>query len=136
MVDRELELSLVRLIPSRERARWRYLLERDSGRQTFIGTLYHGPPFDERYVDVLEGADRRADAIERNLRARGAPAGCYVVSTRWELDARSMPLSEALRTIVDENWESVVVCVPGRLAYYEGEAGAGGEYQWIVERSD
>ena len=134
MVDRELELSLVRLIPSRERAR--YLLERDSGRQTFIGTLHHGPPFDERYVDVLEDADRRPEALERNLRGRGAPDRCYVLSTSLELDAQWLPLDAALQTVIGDDCESVLVCLPGRLVHYHGEAGTGGDYQWIVERPD
>lgn len=54
------------------------------------------------------------------LRARGAPDTCYVVSYSDELDGREIPLCEAVTAI--HGWGSALLsCIPGRLAYFEGE---------------
>jgi hypothetical protein len=46
-------------------------------------------------------------------------------------DGTTMPLYGAIDE-VDEG--SILLCVPGRLAYYYGEESIGGCWRWLVER--
>ena len=105
----------------------------DARRGKFLDSLYHVPPFDHRYVTVLPSEQQGAEAVRAGLVARGAPDECYVISNASSCDRTTMRLSDA----VDElclSEGTILICIPGRLAYYVGEASGGGDYQWIVER--
>lgn len=66
------------------------------------------------------------EALERLLKAKGAPDTCHVVANGLALDGREVPLREALETICLHKFGSIISCLPGRLAYYRPEApGAG-----------
>jgi hypothetical protein len=67
-----------------------------------------------------------ADKIEALLKEKGAPDTCYVISTNPQIDQKQLPLAEVLQGIVGNADEgSVLSCIPGKLAFYEGEdAGA------------
>ena len=54
--------------------------------------------------------------------ARGAPAECVLIAEDAALDGRRMPLAEALDAIVGRGMGAFVSCIPGRLAFYEGES--------------
>jgi hypothetical protein len=60
-------------------------------------------------------------AISSLLRANGAGDTCLVISENSAFDCRRMPLDEALDLVMGTNSGSILSCVPGRLAYYEGE---------------
>lgn len=60
--------------------------------------------------------------VVRRLRALGAPEQCWVWSP--VLDAGAQALEMALATVRDAGHCAVLSCIPGRLAYYEGEEGA------------
>lgn len=51
----------------------------------------------------------------------GAPSLCNVISVDSELDGCEMDLSDALTKIVGRGQGTFVCCVPGELAYFEGE---------------
>ena len=55
------------------------------------------------------------------LRSRGAGDSCYLVSEDPALDAQRLSLSEALNRIVGKGMGTLLSCVPGKLAYFEGE---------------
>jgi hypothetical protein len=55
------------------------------------------------------------------LQQRGAPEQCCVVSESVGLDARTLPLKEALELIIGMSTGTLVSCIPGRLGYFEGE---------------
>ena len=133
--DLEKELSLIQLAGRDQKARLRSLLGCKKGREKFLASLYHNPPFDPRYVTVLEM--NYDEAVKRELVARGAPDQCYVISNSFEHDGTTMSLDQALQELNDHGWTgdgTILLCVPGRLAYYIGEAHYGGGYTWIVER--
>jgi len=140
----EHEEALIRafIIPEKRR---RYLdkLNSPKTRQTFIAeNLYHMGDLDERYTEKLdihtplaEFEDRRdsyIDAIYKLLRDRGAPSRCYVISTT-ELDGQDVDLREALDRVRGSSEGTLISCVPGRLAYFEGETP---DQQYILQRSD
>jgi hypothetical protein len=136
-VDAAKELGLVDLADRSLRERLRTLLGSKRGRTKFLAMLYHNPPFDRRYVTVLPYENSSRDAVWAELVARGAPHECYVISTDSETSGGSTydGTTMRLRDALDEcGAGTILLCVPGRLAYYEGEAVIGGGYQWIVER--
>src|SRR5262245_59108587 len=106
------------------------------GRVKFLDTLHHDPPFADRHVTVVSCAQSWPDPICAELRARGALDECYVISTSSRWDTRTMQLPEAMNEICGYGDGTIVLFIPDRLAYYEGEANTEGDYQWIVERRD
>ncbi len=53
------------------------------------------------------------------LRAMGAPETCHVIG--GEHDGKDMELLTALKQIVGYGTGTVLSCIPGKLAYFEGE---------------
>ena len=140
----EHEEALIRtfIVPAK---RQRYLdkLGSPKTRQKFIAdNLYHMGDLDERYIEkpklhtpLVEFEARRAsyiDAIYALLRDRGAPSRCYVLSTT-ELDGQEADLREALDRVCGSSEGTFISCIPGRLAYFEGETP---DQQYVLQRSD
>jgi len=55
------------------------------------------------------------------LLSKNAPDVCYLISESTSLDGKVMPLEEAINKIVGSGIATIVSCIPGELAYYEGE---------------
>jgi len=85
------------------------------------GVLSHGHPWDERYVTALAADEQNPRAVEARLRALGAPESCHVLGGADGIDGADLPLREALEKIVGSSMGALVICIPGRLAYHEGE---------------
>ncbi|MGH8543048.1 MAG: hypothetical protein ACREX3_05320 [Gammaproteobacteria bacterium] len=82
--------------------------------------LYHFRDFDPAFRVELSGLTDSADGLVTNLCRRGAVDECYVISVQSELDGETKPLEEAIREVFAFMEGTIVCCVPGRLAYYEG----------------
>jgi len=107
------------------KARLRSLLARAKGRAKLRVGLAHFRDLDQRYAHQVPSAAQTPEEIAALLRARGAPATCYVLSEQTEIDGRELPLEEALALVVGRGIGTFLSCIPGRLAYFEGEdAGA------------
>lgn len=83
--------------------------------------LSHGHPWDPRWATRVAVADQNAEAVERILRARGAPDECHVRCGDAETDGRELELRSALDRFVGSSMGVLLICIPGRLAYHEGE---------------
>jgi hypothetical protein len=119
------------MVPER-RARALELLGQPKTRRKQLQRLDHSPDLDARFCTrITPGRQSQAD-IEDLLRKRGAPDKAYILSSHPKLDAQQLPLREALASVVGFGFGSVISCVPGRLAYYEGES-AGERY--VLERN-
>ena len=125
MATSEDDLAVTELLAPGRRARWRELLGKgtDAARTKALSILYHGPVVDERYATLVPAAHaaERFPWILADLRRRGAPDRCYVISNDDYLDGRSMPLDVALEGVHGSSVGAIISCVPGKLAYYEGE---------------
>lgn len=102
----------------------------------------------ERYLEILSKPKRRPDIthefdrfkhldprrvvpippnfqnpndIFRMLKQKGAPDNCRGFSDWQELDAKTLPLSDALQMIVGARMGAFLSCIPGQLAYFENE---------------
>ncbi len=56
----------------------------------------------------------------KEVAASSAPDTCYVMGGE-DLDGRTLDLRDALQEVVGRNIGTVLSCIPGKLAYYEGE---------------
>jgi hypothetical protein len=107
--------------PARRR-RMRELHAVPARRRKLIGELLAGvDSFDPRCVRTIPPGQQGAADIERLLRSRGAPSTCHAMSENGEVDGRDLPLADALAEIVGWGASSLLSCLPGRLAYFEGE---------------
>ena len=108
------------VLPDR-RDRYANLLTSSKGRAKLRAGLAHLRDLDPKYTHPVRSANEDAAGIAADLRARGAPAECYVVSESAELDGRTLPLDAALEAVVGQGMGTLISCVPGKLGYYEGE---------------
>jgi hypothetical protein len=125
------ELFTAFVLPQRQE-RYVRLLESRKGRAKLRASLAHLKDLDPRHARRIAANEHDPAAIARQLKARGAPTDCYLLSESTELDDKVLPLENALTMIVGRGLGTLLSCVPGRLAYYEGEE-AGERY--ILERA-
>ena len=123
-----LEQALVdAFIVPRKRDRYRSFLANEKRRAKILDELNHLHDLDHRYAtNVPSGTD-----VVALLRAHGAPRKCHVISDITALDGREMLLEDAVREAEQGIWGTLLGCIPGRLAFYFGEAG---EQHVLLER--
>jgi len=68
------------------------------------------------------------------LKSHGAKDDCYAISFNKKIDGQFLTLKEALKEAVDYSWPSIISCIPGKLAYFEGESGFGFPPRFILKR--
>jgi hypothetical protein len=84
-------------------------------------TLAHFNDFEPSTVIHLGSDMQTPAAIEDALRSRGAGEHCHVISANRAIDGKHLPLKTALEKVVGHGMGSLLSCVAGELAYYEGE---------------
>ena len=130
MTRRDVEEATLRAFVRRERGdRYVALLKNKVRRETLLRELHHFYEFDGRYMRTLEREEDSPRPLCDLLRDLGAPGTCYVISSWGEYDGEELDLLPALEAIHATGMGSIISCVPGRLAYYEGE-----DQRFILER--
>ena len=74
-------------------------------------------------------------SLSRLLRSKGAKTTCYAISSRQDVDARLLPLDEALTLCVGYGLPIILSCLPGRLCYIETEQEVGPPTRLILFRT-
>jgi hypothetical protein len=105
---------------SSRRPRFAVLLDKPDRATQLERVLPHQRVLDDRFMNQVPPSEADSTRVEAILRAKGAPEMCRVIGG-GELDDQELGLSEALGQIVGWNAGCIVICVPGRLAYFEGE---------------
>jgi hypothetical protein len=114
-----------------KRERYLGMVSKPKTRKKLLLELAHFKSLDPRYLLVIPPNKQHAKDIAAILMQKGAPASCWVTSENSRLDGKEMPLAEALGEVVGHQMGTFLSCIPGRLAYFEGEdVGA----RWILER--
>ena len=105
--------------PRRERAK--ELLGSSKNRHKFTSKFdHHGLDyFIPECIRPIEARYQHAPNIVNILRAMGAPEACHVIGGRR--DGEDIELLAALKDTVGYGIGSVLSCIPGKLAYFEGE---------------
>jgi hypothetical protein len=105
-----------------KRERYVSFLNSPKRRPKFLRELYHFRDFDPACLVSVAGPSDSAEGLISELRRRGAPVECRVISVQADLDGAIRPLAEVIRAVFALVEGTIVVCIPGKLAYYEGEA--------------
>jgi hypothetical protein len=77
--------------------------------------------FDDRFVVAVRAEDAEPTRVYDRLRQLGASGTCHVISTIDHLDGKEMDLRDALADVFDRGDATLISCIPGELAYFEGE---------------
>lgn len=116
------ELAFARtFVAADQRVRFQSLLSSEKKRKKFLSKLrdFHG--FDERCVLEVQNSDQNAARVLDILMTFGAPEMCYVTSENPKLDSRQMAISVALTAAIGMGFGTIISCLAGHLAFYEGE---------------
>ena len=127
------EHLLARFFVATKRERYAEMISKPKKRSKFLAELGHFKSLDPRYQVPLDPKKLFPDHIAAILTRKGAPQSVWVTSEDVHLDGREMPLLKALREIVGRQMGTFLTCIPGRLAYFEGEEMGD---RWILERHD
>lgn len=103
-----------------KRSRMLALLKDEKRRQKFVSLLPHFQHFDSRCIVDLPGAIQRPSELLRLLERNHAPPNCFVISEDPALDQREMPLRSAIEAVQGFGIGTLLSCIAGELAYYEG----------------
>lgn len=114
------ELAIARFLVPEKRARWKYLVERPSRRADLMDEL-EDAVFLPAAIIPAEYSHLADCDLERFLKERGAPARCYSLSIVPGCRSVFLDLSDALFRTHGEDSTTLLSCIPGRLAYFEGE---------------
>jgi hypothetical protein len=121
MISREIQLVETFVVPEK-RERYKGFLSSPKRRRKFLDELYHFHDFIPGCEIELRGPTNTAEGLIADLRRRGAHADCYVMSVDKDFDGSTRPLADVIRHVFTSIEGTLICCVPGRLAYYEGEA--------------
>lgn len=129
----EYERATIKAFVVKERQeRFLYLLGNPKRRKKFLDELGHFRWSEKRFTKPVK---RKVDPtlslwgrhlqgindIAALLRSRGAGKTCWVISERAAIDGKELELEAALGEVVGNNAGVILSCVPGKLAYFEGE---------------
>lgn len=127
------EVLLTRFFLPTKRERYAEMISHPKKRPKFLRELAHFKSLDPRYLLTLDPKKLFLDQIAAMLIKNGAPDSCWITSENSRLDSKPLPLLEALREVVGYQMGTILTCVPGRLAFYEGEEMGD---RWILKRRD
>lgn len=108
-------------IIKKKRNRYLQFLESLKNRKKFIKELAHFKDFDARNVTSIPENQQNENDIENRLNALGAKKECYIISEDNKIDATQMQLKSAIHKVLGKGMGTIISCIPGKLAYYEGE---------------
>ena len=106
---------------SAKRKRYVELLATQRGRDKIRRSLDHFHDLDPLRCKQMVASEQTVTGVLKILRKFGAPSSCHLMSSSTLLDGRVMDLSDALPVVIGGGMGTFVSCIPGRLAYFEGE---------------
>src|SRR5882724_5299878 len=129
----EHEQAMVKAFVVRGRQeRFSSLLSSVRNRKKFTSELAHFRWFDGRFATAVpwkidpsrklwDGHVQGIQNVLRLLRSKGAGQTCWVISEDSKIDSQELPLESALEDLIGSGMGTILSCIPGKLAYFEGE---------------
>ena len=114
-----------------KRDRYREMVSDSRLRHKFTSQLAHFKDFDPQYRLPIPSNRLFADNIARELDKRHSPKIVFAISEDPALDQKEVPLVQALEQVVGRGMGTILLCLPGRLAFVETE-----DERFILERHD
>ncbi|WP_312475720.1 hypothetical protein [Neobacillus sp.] len=75
-----------------------------------------------------------SEEIAEILKRYGAGESCYSISSNETIDGKNLPLLTALEQAVGYGMPSIVLCIPGTLAYFEAEQDYGPPTRFLLKK--
>lgn len=119
-------------VVSGRQERFLSFLSSQKNRRKFTRELAHFRWFDQTFATTLQWkvdtrltlSERHAQGIEnvcRLLRSKGAGKNCWAISEDQAVDGQELQLEAALEQVVGRGMGTILSCIAGKLAYFEGE---------------
>jgi hypothetical protein len=93
----------------------------EAGRRRLIRELGHFTGFKASVIRTITSSAHTPVGIAAVLRKMGAPDECYLIATNRAVDRKSLGLTVALEEVVGRGYSAILIAIPGRLGFYEGE---------------
>lgn len=90
-------------------------------RAKYVAVLLDLRNYQHGLYQPVDGPHPLAAHLLARLRQMGAPEACYAISENSAMDGVWVPLAEALSRTVGFGVETLLLCVPDRLAFVETE---------------
>jgi hypothetical protein len=100
--------------------RYLNLMATAKGRKKFRTYLAHFKDLESKFCQPVHKLQHSSELIVL-LRSAGSPDLCYVISENSEYDMKTLPLADAVQRLFNSGFAFFLSCLPGKLAYYEGE---------------
>ena len=108
-------------IIKRKRDRYLQFLNNPKNRRKFLRELGHFKDFKDNSIIYIPKNQQNEDEIVKRLIKLGSNKECYIISEDSNIDATYMPLILAIKHVLGTGMGTIISCIPGKLAYYEGE---------------
>ncbi len=115
------EHLLARFFVPTKRERYEEMISKPKKRQKFLDELDHFKSLDPRHIVPIPASQHSPEGIASILSKKGAPGCCWITSSDRDIDGKYKSLLESLREVVGRQMGTFLTCIPGRLAYFEGE---------------
>lgn len=103
------------------RKRWAEALVNKRKRNLFLIRLADSRDFIKIHMHPINPSPRTYKELLVQLKILKTQELCHIISQYSALDGCKLELQEAIRRVFGIGLGSIVSCVPGKLAYFEGE---------------
>jgi hypothetical protein len=121
MLNEHERLLIENFVAKDKQERLRFLMSEPSRRKRLRAKFSSTFVLLKEKCRTIPGSDQTPAGIYQLLRNSGALEHCYTISEDAEIDGKDADLREMLDRLVGAGFETIVSCVPGKLAYFEGE---------------
>jgi len=98
----------------------RLLILVQKNRNKFRSLIPHKIEINKKYASFLDKQEDK-EFIYQSLKKYGAPDICHVICENSKYDNIEMNLREGLHELFTVDFGYIISCIPGKLAYYQGE---------------
>ena len=136
-MDKEIEREIVKAFVNKNmQERFLFELFSSKKRKEGIGRLCHqyDKIFNRNYMIEISKDNFNFTIIGNMLKSYETNDNCYLISYDEEIDGMYLPFMEALERVVGLGMPSIISCITGKLAYFEGEQEIGAPPRFILKR--
>lgn len=118
------EIDFIKAFIIKERQeRFLALVQNKKSRKKFRLLLAHNIEFSENKGEnrLIKKEEDNDEKIYQLLKKYGAPDACHIMCESSKYDDSEANLKEALNELFNSGFGYIISCIPGKLAYYQGE---------------
>lgn len=136
-MDKEIEMEIIKAFVNKNmQERFLFELFSTKKRKNSIGRLCHqyDKIFNKDYMIEIPKDNLNLTGIGSMLENHEINNNCYLISYDEQIDGLYLPLMQALERVVGLGMPSIISCITGKLAYFEGEQEIGVPPRFILKR--